>query len=130
MFRDMGSVSEAEADRLFQASVPWLERMLADRSYVGWFALHGGEIVAGGGIFLRDLGPTPGCCEGGRGGHIANIYTAPAYRRLGLARSLMDLILTWAKSEKLDRITLSASTEGKPLYEALGFTATAEMQLR
>ena len=129
MFREMGSVSDVEAVQIFQSSIPWLERMLIDGQYVGWFALDGGEIVAGGGIHLRDLGPMPRCCEGGRGGHIANIYTVPSHRRLGLARSLMERIIAWAKTEKLNRITLSASAEGRPLYEALGFTSTDDMQL-
>ncbi len=91
--------------------------------------LHRGEVVGGGGIHIRDLGPVPGCCEGGRLGHIANIYTDPAHRRRGLARKLMTTILTWAKVEQLDRITLSASADGRPLYEKLGFVTNSEMQL-
>jgi GNAT superfamily N-acetyltransferase len=129
MFRDMDAISDAEASQLFQSSIPWIEQLLIDRTYIGWFAVHEDEIVAGGGIHIRQLPPMPGCCAGGRGGHIGNVYTAPAHRRLGLARNLMELILAWAKTEKFNRITLSASDEGRPLYTSFGFSSASEMQL-
>ena len=129
MFLDMGGVSESEADLIFRASVPWLKQMLEERSYVGWLALYDEQVVAGGGIQIRSLGPMPGCCGGGKWGLIANIYTAPAHRRGGLARSITAMILSWATSAKLNRVTLSASDEGRPLYKALGFIPTADMQL-
>lgn len=129
MFRDMGSISDAEANLLFQASVPWLQGLLAAGRYKGWLAMCGQEVVSGGGIHLLDLPPMPDCCQGGRGGHIVNIYTLPAHRRRGLARSLMSHILAWAEAQHLDRLTLTASAEGRPLYKSLGFIPTAEMQL-
>ena len=129
MFREMGSVSDVEAGQIRTASTPWLEQQLAAGDYVGWFALAHSVVVAGGGMHLRPLGPVPACCEGGRAGHIANLYTEPAHRGRGLARSLMQLMLAWGRDEKLNRITLSASEAGRPLYQSLGFTPTSEMQL-
>ena len=35
MFRDMGQGTEAELDRMVEATRPWLERALADGSYRG-----------------------------------------------------------------------------------------------
>jgi GNAT superfamily N-acetyltransferase len=129
MFRDMGSISDSEANLLFLASVPWLKGLLAVGRYKGWLVMCGQEVVSGGGVHLLDLPPMPDCCQGGRGGHIVNIYTVPAHRRRGLARSLMSHILAWADAQHLDRLTLTASVEGRPLYESLGFIPTAEMQL-
>ncbi|MGI4757390.1 MAG: GNAT family N-acetyltransferase [Janthinobacterium lividum] len=129
MFRDMGCSSDDETSRIFEASVPWFHQILSDRSYVGWLVLHLGTVVASGGIHIRDLGPVPGCCGGGRLGHIANIYTEPAHRRRGVARSLVTMILTWATDQQLDKITLSASNDGRSLYEKLGFVSSHDMQL-
>ena len=129
MFQDMDAISPSEAELFLRSSIPWMERLLEQGDYVGWFAVCEGEIAAGGGIHLRELGPIPGCPEGGRSGHIANLYTLPAHRRRGLARSLLELMLAWAKQEQLSRITLTASDQGRPLYESLGFTGTADMQL-
>jgi GNAT superfamily N-acetyltransferase len=129
MFRDIGSVSHEEADQIFESSVPWFESLLSEEEYVGWLALCQGDVVAGGGIHLRYLGPMPGCCTGGRAGHIANVYTLSAHRRRGLAREIIKMILGWAETEQLDRVTLSASEQGRGLYESLGFVATLEMYL-
>ncbi|WP_257031280.1 GNAT family N-acetyltransferase [Tunturiibacter empetritectus] len=138
MFQDMGSApnAEAETEHLFAASAPWFRSLLARGEYAGWFAVwrgetgeEGDEIVAGGGIHLREMGPVPGCCRVGRSGHIANIYTVPAHRRRGLARLLMETMLEWSESIGLDQVTLSASSDGRPLYSSLGFRATPEMML-
>jgi GNAT superfamily N-acetyltransferase len=129
MFRDMGSIAEEEAEPLFRASVPWFHRMLAAEEYVGWLVLWRDEIVAGGGIHVREMGPIPGCLRIGRWGHIANLYTAPVHRRRGVARLLMEAMLAWGERNQLDRVTLTASEEGRSLYASLGFAATADMQL-
>jgi GNAT superfamily N-acetyltransferase len=128
VFRDMGTLSAEEAEQLFTSSVPRFNRLLATQEYLGWLAPWQGEVVSGGGIHLREMGPIPGCPRLGRWGHIANIYAAQTHRRRGLARLLMTTILEWSEINQLDRLTLTAWEDGKPLYEALGFTFTADMQ--
>lgn len=129
MFRDMGSVNEAECQQLLEVSTPWLASVLKSGEYVGWLVEYEREIVAGGGILLMDLGPRPGWFRMGRGGHIVNVYTEVAHRRRGLARKLVQEILAWCAEQKLDQVTLAASDEGRPLYESLGFVATNDMRL-
>jgi GNAT superfamily N-acetyltransferase len=129
MFRDMGSVSADESELLRRAGEPWLSGKLTNGDYVGWLVEHRGIVVAGGGIFVRELGPVPGCYRVGRWGHIANLYTEPSHRRRGLARRLMRTILDWCMVYQFDHVTLSASDEGRPLYESLGFSTTSEMSL-
>jgi GNAT superfamily N-acetyltransferase len=129
MFRDMGSIPEGDVEEFFAASVPWLNRLLVTGEYVGWLALWGEEVVAGGGLHLRETGPLPGCYHVGRGGHIGNIYTAPEHRRRGLARLIMTRILEWNEINQLNQLTLTASEEGRPLYQSLGFTCTEDMKL-
>jgi GNAT superfamily N-acetyltransferase len=59
---------------------------------------------------------------------VLNVYVEPHWRRRGLARRLMQEILEWAPTAGVARLVLHASREGRPLYEALGFTATNEMR--
>jgi hypothetical protein len=40
----------------------------------------------------------------------------------------MRHVLEWARCERLDRLVLHASPEGRPLYERLGFVPTNEMR--
>lgn len=129
MFRDMGNVSPEEAELLRKASEPWLFELLTSGEYLGWLVEHEGTAVSGGGIFVRTLGPVPGCYGVGRWGHIANIYTEPAHRRRGLARRLMDTILDWCAAHDIDHVTLAASEEGRALYESFGFKPASEMKL-
>jgi GNAT superfamily N-acetyltransferase len=116
MFRDMGNVSPEESELLRKASEPWLFELLAGGEYLGWLVEHERTVVAGGGIFVRTLGPLPGCYRVGRWGHIANFYTEPAHRRRRLARRLMETILDWCSSHDIDHVTLATSDEGRPLY--------------
>ncbi len=57
----------------------------------------------------------------GRTGTVLNVYTRPAYRKKGLAKSLMQQLITEAKAMKLDFIELKATDAGYPLYQSLGF---------
>jgi GNAT superfamily N-acetyltransferase len=67
----------------------------------------------------------------GQGRHalVVNVFTEPAWRRRGIAELLMRRLLAWAREERLDRVVLHASAEGRPLYERLGFVSTNEMRL-
>lgn len=129
MFLDMGSVMGEQSEVLIAATEPWLAELMAAGEYCGWLIENNNEVVAGGGIHLRELPPGPGCLKVGRWGHIVNVYTAPDHRRRGLARMLMDEILRWCEVNVLDLVTLTASDEGRPLYESLGFVGTADMKL-
>jgi GNAT superfamily N-acetyltransferase len=129
MFFDMGLVSAEEARLLAEAARPWLLGLIERGEYVGWVMESGEAVVAGGGLHLRELGPVLGCLRVGRAAHLVNVYTAPAWRRLGLARRVMEAMLGWCAAEGIDQVTLSASEEGRGLYEALGFVKGAEMRL-
>ena len=50
------------------------------------------------------------------------MYTNPNYRRQGIARHLLDLIINEAKENGCFLIHITASNMGVKLYEAYGFT--------
>jgi GNAT superfamily N-acetyltransferase len=129
MFEDMGILAENESAPLLEASVLWLEEQIRQDKYAGWLVEHEGEIISSGGIHLRETSPVPGCPRIGIGGHIVNVYTEPAHRRHGLARLIVNTILQWCSENQVDHVTLTASEEGRPLYEALGFLPGKEMKL-
>ncbi len=130
MFRDIERLSDQETDLLRALTEPWLAGLFESGHYVGWLVEIDGTVVAGGGAFINELGPGPGRYREGRGALIANIYTEPAYRKRGIARQVMHTILEWCKENEMDSITLTASDEGRPLYESLGFRPTNEMRLK
>jgi len=130
MFRDMGEGTVEELDRMVEVAGPWLARALADGSYRHWLALDGsGRAVGGGGVLLCPwpANPKDPCTERAV---ILNMYTEPEFRKRGIARQIMLAILAWLKEQGLRSVHLHASSEGRPLYEKLGFENTNEMRLK
>ena len=122
-FYDMGELAAGDVGEMRKAMTPWFAERLGNGDYVGWFVEHEAQIVAGGGVLLRDVWSMPNVLAPGRNAHIGNIYTEPAHRRRGLAKLIMETILDWCAVNAIAFVTLSASPEGRPLYEQLGFTA-------
>jgi GNAT superfamily N-acetyltransferase len=86
--------------------------------------------VAGSGIVLLDWGPTRGDPNPLRA-RLVNVYTAPAYRRRGLARALIQTALDEAARLRIGTATLGASAQASALYLELGFQVSGnEMVLR
>jgi GNAT superfamily N-acetyltransferase len=138
MFRDMGQLPPEAFESLVVASEARLRDMLVTGEYVGWLAISAdGTVVGGAGAQRRLVLPHPRrALDGGvsvaEGRHaiVLNVYTDPDWRRRGVAEEVMRHVLRWAEEERLDRLVLHASDEGRPLYERLGFVATNEMRYR
>ena len=64
----------------------------------------------------------------GRHAIIVNVFTEPGWRRRGVAQLLLEQLIAWARTERLDRLVLHASDEGRALYEKMGFIRTNEMR--
>ena len=130
MFEDMGYEDAAVLDAVDHSGRPFFAQALKEGSYRGWFAENqAGQVVAGGGILLLPWPSHPRDPQTRRP-MISNVYTEPAYRRRGLARRLMLVMLDWARQNGYGTVSLHASEYGRPLYEALGFQASNEMRLQ
>ncbi|HEY1014945.1 MAG TPA: GNAT family N-acetyltransferase [Herpetosiphonaceae bacterium] len=60
-------------------------------------------------------------------GYVSHVYTAPDYRRRGLAQALMAQILHDAAAEGEQWSVLVSSEAGLPLYQALGYQHLADL---
>jgi len=133
MFREMGAIEASYEAALRDASEAYFAAAIASGEYVGWLACldDASQPIAGGGAQLRSLLPRPSASGDGlllgREALVLNVYTAPSWRRKGVARRLMDAIIAWAADAGVVRLVLSASEDGRPLYERMGFVATREM---
>jgi len=107
----------------------WLRPRLADKTYFGWFIERDGCAVAAVGMMVIAWPPHPSHLTQDRRGYVLNMYVETDQRRRGLGRRLMEMVRAEAQALELDYVTLHATRQGKPLYERLGWTPTAEMGL-
>jgi len=135
MFQDMGRVSGDAFEILRAKARTRLEEWLTSGDYVGWLATPADQpelVVGGAGVQLQRILPRPVddvTIGEGRQGTIVNVFTEPEWRRRGIAGLLMQEIINWSKTEKIDRLILHASDDGRPVYEKLGFKESNEMLL-
>jgi ribosomal protein S18 acetylase RimI-like enzyme len=128
MFSAMGSGTPKSLEEMSRHFEPWLQTRLADGRYLGWLTLDGDRPIASTGLLLMDWPPHALHPDSAERGYILNLFVEPEYRRRGLARTLVELCLAEARRRDIAVVTLHASAEGRPLYEALGFSAANEMQ--
>ena len=62
----------------------------------------------------------------GKRAHLMNVYINKDYRRQGLARKMVSMLLEEAKSKGCTEMSLDATEDGFPLYKSLGFNVNAE----
>ena len=113
-----------EHDAVVAAYGRWLETTLPSGVYRAWLVeTAAGEVVAGGGITVVPWPPGPRSL-GDRAAFVYNIYTEPAHRRRGLARIVLETIHAWCRENRVLAGALTASPEGMPLYESMGYRLT------
>ena len=84
------------------------------------YAARDSEIAACCLLLVTEKPPSPAFPHG-KVGTVLNVYTRPEYRRRGLARRLMELLIRDAAAMGLDHLELKATEDGYPLYRSLGF---------
>ena len=62
----------------------------------------------------------------GKRAHLMNVYTNPSYRRQGIARKMVNMLIDDAWSKGATEISLDATKLGRPLYESMGFIDSNE----
>jgi GNAT superfamily N-acetyltransferase len=127
LFADTGRLTPERAGALRALLPNILAPMLDSGEYIGWLVVaEDGTVVGGAGVQMRHLLPRPETLTE-REALVVNVYIAPAYRRQGLARRLLEAILAWSASKGIERVALHPSAMGRPLYESLGFAPTDEL---
>ena len=93
--------------------------------HVTVLAIDGGEVIGCASMSFMWIMPTFSHPTGKRA-HLMNVYTRNTYRRQGIARRMVEMLIdeTWKRGAT--EISLDATTMGRPLYESLGFTNSTE----
>ena len=98
----------------------YYHRHLADGTFVSWLAVDGAAIVGTSGMSFVEK-PPYFTCPTGKLGLLSSMFTDPAYRRMGIARRLLDLVVAEARAYGCSSVQITASDMGVKLYTAYGF---------
>ena len=93
---------------------------LAQGRYQAWLAEADGQPVASTVLIWWPMPPNIEDLHRRRG-YVSSVYTHPDYRRLGLARRLMEMLVAQARELHIGKLLLSSSAMGRPLYLSMGF---------
>ena len=111
---------DADMSEVERESFSYYRSALKDKTHIAHLVYDGDNAVGAGGVSFYRVMPTYHN-PSGRKAYIMNMYTAPEYRRRGIACRTLDLLVKAAKEQGVDHITLEATDMGRPLYEKYGF---------
>lgn len=110
-------------------SYAYYKRALETGEHIAYLVYDNGIFIGAGGVSFYQVMPTYHNPTGKKA-YIMNMYTAPEYRRQGIAFRTLDLLVMDAKEQGVSQIVLEATDMGRPLYEKYGFVKMEdEMEL-
>lgn len=128
--REEGAAEELD---LSPALRDYYRRHMADGTFFAFLAaddFENGKIIGTGAVSIVEKPPYFGCPTG-KIGLLSSMYTDPAYRRKGIARTLLSKVTDEAKRQGCGVIWITASDMGVLLYSSFGFTKNGNfMQYR
>ena len=115
--REEGATEDID---LKSALFDYYHQHLADGTFVSWLALDGATIIGTSGMsFVEKIGL------------LSSMFTHPNYRRQGIAKKLLSLVVAEAKAYGCGTVQITASDMGVLLYTDFGFQKNKNfMQLK
>jgi len=125
--REEGATEEID---LVPALMDYYHRHLADGTFVSWLAIDGDKIIGTSGMSFVEK-PPYFSCPSGKIGLLSSMYTDPDYRRQGIAKELLRMVVEEARDYGCGSVQITASDMGVLLYSAFGFVKNGNyMQYR
>ncbi|HEZ7987688.1 MAG TPA: GNAT family N-acetyltransferase [Ruminococcus sp.] len=110
-------------------SYEYYKSTLETGEHIAYLVYDNETFIGVGGVSFYNVMPTYHNPTGKKA-YIMNVYTAPGYRRQGIAFHTLDLLVKDVRKQGVSQITLEATEIGRPLYEKYGFVKMEdEMEL-
>ena len=120
MLTEMGRLSYTAEDSFMKETEDYLRN--GDQTTVMAMA---DDIIGCATICYINLLPTPDHPAGKRA-HLMNVYTRPEFRRQGIGKAMIGLLIEEAKNSGVTEITLDADSDVQKFYRGAGFEANGE----
>ena len=109
-----------EDNDLKPALLDYYNRHMADGTFVSYIAVDGDKIVGTSGMSFVEKPPYFGC-PSGKLGLLSSMYTDNNYRRQGIAKKLLSMVVDEARAYGCGVVQITASDMGVLLYSDFGF---------
>lgn len=126
---DFAGMTEADEKIITAQLNDYFPRHIGGNDFLAILAGDNGRIIASAFLLISEKPANPFFYTGITG-TILNVYTAPEYRRKGIATRVINTILDEARKMNISVVDLLATEDGKPLYEKLGFTLPSNTYMR
>ncbi len=121
VLKDANNLSfDVDMTAVKEQSYQYYKKAICDESHIAYFVFDGNHFAGTGGVSFFQVLPTYHN-PSGKKAYIMNMYTAPAYRRCGVAYKMLDLLIKEIKGKGITAISLEATEMGRPLYKKYGF---------
>ena len=115
--REEGATEDID---LKPALLDYYNSHMADGTFVSYIAVDGDKIVGTSGMSFVEKPPYFGC-PSGKLGLLSSMYTDNNYRRQGIAKKLLSMVVDEARSYGCGVVQITASDMGVLLYSDFGF---------
>lgn len=105
---------------LKSALFDYYRKHMADGTFGSWLAMDGNRIIGTSGMSFVEK-PPYFTCPSGKLGLLSSMFTNPEYRRMGIAKELLDRVVGEARTYGCGSVHITASDMGVKLYTAYGF---------
>lgn len=120
---------DVDMTKVEKESYAYYKKALENGEHIAYLVYDNGKFIGAGGISFYQVMPTYHNPTGKKA-YIMNMYTAPEYRRQGIALHTLDLLVKEAKEQGVLQIALEATDIGRSLYKRYGFVKMEnEMEL-
>ncbi|HLA56326.1 MAG TPA: GNAT family N-acetyltransferase [Flavobacterium sp.] len=115
-----GGQNQETIKTLTKQMTAYFSKATADDSCISIIAKYDGIVAGIGSVHIREM---PGNFKNptGKWGYIMNMYTVPNFRRKGICKGILDLLVEEGKKSGITAFELHATNEGEFVYRQNGF---------
>ena len=130
MWLDIYPDMEPEITASTEETRNWIRGKLLQNVLIPFIArMSGNEIAGSGCILIKEDQPRINFHSIDYP-YLLSMFTERNFRRRGVATAVTTAAVEWSREHGYDRVILHASTQGRSVYEKLGFETTNEMRLK
>ncbi|MBK9727036.1 MAG: GNAT family N-acetyltransferase [Saprospiraceae bacterium] len=124
-----GEQSQEKTIALRKQMTNYFSKATADNSCISYIAKYNGIVAGIGSVHSREM---PGNFKNpsGKWGYIMNMYTVPEFRRKGICKAILEILVEEGKKFGITAFELHATKDGENVYRQEGFIQHNEPTLR